>query len=121
MNTTAMTPQQVIDACRTRLAAARSIETVRFEELYAVGMLGTLRDLQLISRDAWHDLVAEFDALGDAQRVQIEQADASRCQRLALGLGLSVQSVYRRVMSLCEDEGLSKAEAISRMEAMHHG
>ncbi len=68
MNRQPMTPPQIIEAARQRLAQATSAEGIRFEELTAIGMLGALDDLQLIDHDSWRATRAEFDQLADSRR-----------------------------------------------------
>lgn len=66
-----MTPPQIIEAARQRLAQASSAEGLHFEELTAIGMLGALDDLQLIDHDSWRATRAEFDQLADSRRQQV--------------------------------------------------
>ncbi len=72
MSRPALTPAQIIEAARKRLAKATSAEGIRFEEYTAIGMLYTLADLRLIDLDAYDQLRAEFDALADRRRALLE-------------------------------------------------
>ncbi len=72
MSRPALTPAQIIEAARTRLAKAKTAEGIRFEECTAVGMLGALEDLRLIDMDTWRTLRNEFDALAGSRRALLE-------------------------------------------------
>ena len=72
MSRPALTPAQIIEAARKRLAKAKTAESIRFEECTAVGMLGALEDLRLIDMDTWRTLRAEFDALADSRRALLQ-------------------------------------------------
>ncbi|CAD5379718.1 conserved hypothetical protein [Pseudomonas sp. OF001] len=72
MSRPALPPAQIIEAARTRLAKAKTAESIRFEECTAVGMLGALEDLRLIDMDTWRTLRNEFDALADSRRALLE-------------------------------------------------
>lgn len=72
MNRPALTPVQIIEAARKRLAVARSAESIEFERDTSIGMLYTLEDLRLIDLDAYDQLRAEFDALADSRRALLQ-------------------------------------------------
>ena len=72
MSRPALTPAQIIEAARKRLAVARSAESIEFERDTSIGMLYTLEDLRLIDLDAYDQLRAEFDALADSRRALLE-------------------------------------------------
>lgn len=72
MNRPALTPAQIIEAARKRLAKARSATGIEFEHDTSIGMLSTLEDLRLIDMDTWRTLRAEFDALADSRRALLE-------------------------------------------------
>lgn len=71
MNRPALTPAQIIEAARKRLAKARSAIGIEFEHDTSVGMLDTLEDLRLIDMDTWRATRAEFDALAEARRAAL--------------------------------------------------
>lgn len=72
MNRPTLTPAQIIEAARKRLAKATSAEGIRFEEHTAIGMLDTLESLRLIDMGTWRTLRAEFDNLADSRRTALE-------------------------------------------------
>lgn len=77
MNRAVLTPVQIIEAVRKRLAKATSAEGIRFEEHTAIGMLDTLEDLRLIDMDTWRTLRAEFDNLADRRRALLVGSTAA--------------------------------------------
>lgn len=72
MNRPALTPTQIIEAARQRLARARSDAGIEFERDSSIGMLNTLKDLCLIDMDSWGVTRTEFDALADSRRARLE-------------------------------------------------
>lgn len=72
MNRPALTPAQIIEAARTRLAKATSAVGIELAHDTAIGMLDTLEDLRLIDMAAWRATREEFDALADSRRALIE-------------------------------------------------
>lgn len=72
MNRPALTPAQIIEAARQRLAKDRSDVAIELHHDMALGMLDTLEDLRMIDMDTWRTLRAEFDALADSRRALLE-------------------------------------------------
>lgn len=54
-----------------------------------------------------------------APLIGIDLSTAGRCKRLSYAMGISSQSVYRRLLAMAETEALSETEALNRLEAMH--
>lgn len=76
MNRPALTPAQIIEAARQRLAKSTSAVSIELAHDSSIGMLDTLEDLRLIDMDAWRATRAEFDALADSRRVLLQGGEA---------------------------------------------
>ncbi len=72
MNRPALSPTQIIEAARQRLARARSAIAIELHHDMALGMLDTLEDLRLIDTDSWGATRTEFDALADSRRARLK-------------------------------------------------
>jgi len=67
MNRPALTPAQIIEAARMRLAKATSPAGIEYARDSAIGSVNTLEDLRLIDMDTWRAACAELGALADSR------------------------------------------------------
>lgn len=67
MNRPALTPAQIIEAARKRLAKATCSAGIEFARDSAIGAVNTLEDLRLIDMDTWRATCAELGALADSR------------------------------------------------------
>lgn len=76
MNRPALTPAQIIEAARMRLAKSTSAAGIEYAHDTAIGAVNTLEDLRLIGMDCWRSTCAELDALADSRRALLQGGDA---------------------------------------------